>query len=117
MKASGLGYLKHAPKEAGLEPDECYLVGDLEKERPDLAIEVVWTSGGIQKLEVYRRLGIGEVWFWKDDVITFHVLVGDVYEERTASALLPAFDRQLAYEMLELPSLSAVKRALRERLG
>lgn len=113
----GAWLLKHAPKEAGLEPDECYLVGNLERERPDLAIEVVWTSGGIQKLEVYRRLGIGEVWFWKDDKITFHVLVGDAFEERPTSVLLPAFDRELAYEMLELPSLSAVKRALRERLG
>jgi Uma2 family endonuclease len=113
----GAWLLKNAPTEAGLEPDCCYLVGNLDRERPDLAIEVVWTSGGIQKLEVYRRLGIGEVWFWKDDEITFHVLVGDAYEERTTSALLPQFDRQLAYEMLELPSLSDVKRALRERLG
>lgn len=36
--------LKRAPKEAGLEPDECYLVGDQSRDTPDLAIEVVWTS-------------------------------------------------------------------------
>lgn len=64
---------------------------------------------------MYRRLGIGEVWFWKNDAITFHVLVGDAYEQRETSAWVPQFDRQLAYDMLALPSLSAVKRALREQ--
>src|SRR5262245_22136591 len=54
--------LKNAPAEAGLEPDECYIVGsDQDKPAPDLAIEVVWTSGGINKLEIYRRLGVQEV--------------------------------------------------------
>jgi Uma2 family endonuclease len=113
----GAWLLQHAPEEAGLEPDECYIVGAPNKERPALAIEVVWTSGGIQKLEVYRRLGVGEVWFWKDDAITFHVLIDGVYEQREASTVLPTFDRQLAYEILTLPTLSDVKRALRERLG
>jgi hypothetical protein len=40
--------LKGAPQQGGVEPDECYIVGaDQSRERPDLAIEVVWTSGGI----------------------------------------------------------------------
>jgi hypothetical protein len=60
---------------------------------------------------------VGEVWFWKDDAITFHVLIDGVYEQREASTVLPTFDRQLAYEILTLPTLSDVKRALRERLG
>jgi Uma2 family endonuclease len=47
----------------GLEPDECYCFGEL-KEVPDIAIEIVISSGGIDKLEVYRGLGIPEVWFW-----------------------------------------------------
>ena len=37
--------------------------------RPDLAIEVVFTSGGINKLEAYKRLLIPEVWFWEDGVL------------------------------------------------
>lgn len=41
--------LKDDPKEAGAEPDECYIIGpDQSRDRPDLAIEVVWTSGGRQ---------------------------------------------------------------------
>ena len=45
--------LKNAPKESSAEPDECYLVGaDQDRDTPDLVIEVVWTSGGLDKLEI-----------------------------------------------------------------
>ena len=50
-------------KIGGVEPDESYCLG-IEKEVPDFAIEVVVTSGGIDKLEVYKRLGVTEVWFF-----------------------------------------------------
>ena len=40
-------------KRAGAEPDECYTLGKLRR-LPDLVVEVVFTSGGIDKLEVYR---------------------------------------------------------------
>ncbi len=58
----------------------------------DLAIEVVWTSGGIEKLDVYRGLGIGEVWLWREGIIEVHVLLDDRYERRERSALLPDLD-------------------------
>ena len=47
------------PLLSSIEADECYVVGVLEAEpeRPDLAVEVVWTGGGLSKLEVYRGLG------------------------------------------------------------
>jgi Uma2 family endonuclease len=44
-------------KGTSFEPDESYYLGE-KKENPDLAIEVVLTSGNIQKLEKYRRFGI-----------------------------------------------------------
>ena len=49
----------------GLEPDECYCLGELH-EVPDIALEIVITSGGLDKLEVYRGLGVQEVWFWQN---------------------------------------------------
>ena len=83
-------------EEAGAEPDECYIFGrDQSANRPALAIEVVWTSGGLNKLEVYRRLGVGEVWFWKRDVISVHVLGPDGYETRDRSVCLPDIDLSL----------------------
>ena len=114
----GSWLLKSRPQEAGVEPDECYVLHDLRKERwPDLAIEVVWTSGGIDKLEVYRRLGIGEVWFWIGGKVTIHVLTPAGYEQRATSTCVPGFDGSLVAELMDLPSLSAVRKALRARLG
>jgi len=79
--------------ERGVEADECYVFGEVaEPERPDLAIEVVWTSGGLNKLEIYRKLGVREVWFWRRGRLTAHRLQGDAYEEISASIVLPGID-------------------------
>lgn len=115
-EAGGAWLLTDQFKEAGLEPDECYIVGTLRKPRPDLAIEVVWTSGGFDKLDVYRRLGVGEVWFWKDDALHFYVLTDRGYEPREDSVCVPGFDKPLAYELMAVEPLSALRRALRERV-
>jgi Uma2 family endonuclease len=105
--------LKH-PELAGAEPDECYVVGDEPgKPRPDLAIEVVWTSGGIDKLEIYRWLGIAEVWFWIDEQISIHALRGDRYEKLGRSACLPGLDPELLCSFLDRPLLSVAKREYR----
>jgi Uma2 family endonuclease len=105
-------------EEAGLEPDECYVFGPdpLGPDRPQLAIEVVWTSGGINKLEIYRRLGVGEVWFWKRDVIQVFVLSAAGYEEAPRSACLPEIDLGVLCELAPVrPTSDAVAR-LHDRL-
>jgi Uma2 family endonuclease len=107
--------LENKQAERGVEPDECYCLGDnaaLEKpERPDLAIEVVWTSGRISKLEIYRKLGVPEVWIWKNDAIAVYTLRGEHYQTIPSSELLPKLD--LA-ELLEFVSIRPVSRAVRE---
>lgn len=99
--------IKHTPmgsptvrkrlKRAGAEPDECYCIGE-EKSIPDLAIEVVITSGTIDKLETYRRLEVTEVWMWKVNRLTLYRLREETpskfvathgYEQITSSELLP----------------------------
>ena len=47
------------------EADKSYELGR-DRDRPDLAIEIVVTSGGIDKLKAYQRLQIPEVWFWRE---------------------------------------------------
>jgi Uma2 family endonuclease len=109
--------LKNAPRQSGAEPDECYIVGaDQSKERPDLAIEVMWTSGGIDKLEIYARLGIGEVWFWRDGRIEVHVLRSGRYERTKRSALFPALDVDLLCSFLDRPTALQAVRAFRDAL-
>jgi Uma2 family endonuclease len=84
--------LKNARRARALEPDECYSLSLGRPASPDLAIEVVWTSGGIDRLDVYRGLGVREVWFWREGVIEISVLTGDQYEPRERSVLLPDLD-------------------------
>lgn len=72
------------------EANECYIVGPITEtpQRPGIAIEVVWTSGGIDKLEVYRGLGVAEVWIWQAGSLRFFLLQGDSYLPGTRSRLL-----------------------------
>lgn len=83
---------KREAKERGLEPDECYCVGEDMREYPDIAFEVIVTSGGIDKLEVYRGLGVRELWFWKDDRFWLYALDGDAYRPIERSAFIPSLD-------------------------
>ncbi len=59
--------------------DESYCIGQ-PKTPPDLSIEVVFTSGGTEKLERYQALGVPEVWFWLDGVFMIYHLRGETYE-------------------------------------
>jgi len=86
--------LEDEAAERGLEPDECYVFGDsaAAATRPDLAIEVVWTSGGVRKLDIYAKLGVREVWFWRRGQISVHLLESERYEEAMTSRALSGID-------------------------
>jgi len=75
----------------GTEPDESYCI-DTEKEFPDLAIEVVVTSSSVDKLEVYKRLEVQEVWFFKNNQFEVYHLRGKTYEQIEQSEVLPSLD-------------------------
>jgi Uma2 family endonuclease len=110
--------LKYAPRGAGAEPDECYIVGsDQSKETPDLVIEVIWTSGGIDKLEINRRLRVGEVWFCEDSQIRVYVLLGEQYEQTPRSACFPDLDLALMCSFLDRPTVTQAVREFRDALG
>jgi len=89
--------LKNQLTKAGVEPDECYCIGE-EKEIPDLVIEVVITSGSINKLQACSCLGVAEVWFWeRNGIKIYHLreatpktfLVNHGYEQIMSSKFLP----------------------------
>lgn len=94
--------LRDRVKQVGGEPDECYCIG-IEKSIPDLAIEVNMTSGSIDKLEIYGRLRISEVWLWKSNELSlYHLRAGTHrfidtygYECITSSEILPGLDMEL----------------------
>jgi Uma2 family endonuclease len=109
--------LQRRKRESGLEPDECYVFGELANPvRPDLAIEVVWTSGGIRKLDVYRHLGVAEVWFWRKGRISVHCLRDGHYEEVPSSEALPGIDLEQLVSFLDHPTTSQAVRDYRAAL-
>jgi Uma2 family endonuclease len=88
---------KRKMKRAGCEPDECYIVGPRKSSAADFAIEVVVTSGDLDKLEIYRRVGIREVWFWEDGKLSVHVLGEDgSWRAMRRSPTLPGFPIAMA---------------------
>lgn len=110
--------LENKAKESGIEPDECYVFGNLgEPTRPDLAIEVVWTSGGVKKLEIYFKLGVREVWFWRRGRISVHTLEADRYLEAPGSSVLPGIDLDQLVSFLDRPSASQAIRDYRAALA
>ena len=117
FSAFGAWTLEDKELELGLEPDECYVLGPArETTRPDLAIEVVWTSGGINKLDLYRALGVAEVWFWRRGVITAWQLSDDGYVEAATSKALPGIDLAQLAGFLDRPTTSAAMRDYRDAL-
>jgi Uma2 family endonuclease len=109
--------LKDAAVERGAEPDECYVFGTAaEPERPDLAIEVVWTSGGIDKLDVYRKLGVREVWYWRRGTIQPYALRGEQYEAIERSELLADLDLAELATFVDRPTTSQAIRDYRAAL-
>jgi Uma2 family endonuclease len=94
-----------------LEPDNCFylqnepVVRDREEldltRDPPLVIEVDITAPSRRRLPLYQALGVPEVWVWRADALTVHVLApSGVYESRSASAVLPGFPLASATEFL-----------------
>ena len=78
-------------QQKGIEPDQCYCLHS-RKDTPDLAIEVVITSGGLNSLEIYRSLEVSEVWFWQHEILSLYALKNSQYEKSDQSLLLSDLD-------------------------
>ena len=105
-------------KGTGIEADECYQLGRDQRESrwPDLAVEVIITSGSIDKLEAYRRIGVREVWVWEDGDVTIYVLRNKRYRASKISKVLPGSDRALIERLVQIPIASDAIAALRAEL-
>lgn len=113
------GSWTHESKEAerGIEPDECYIVGDDPKRQcADLAIEVEWTRGAIDKLDVYRKLGVQEVWIWRKNQIDVFCLRGDEYAKVESSEVLAGLDLQQLQGFIDMKPMTRAVTVYREAL-
>ena len=114
--------LRREQQQAGSEPDESYCIGS-NKDIPDLAIEVIVTSGGINRLALYQRLGIPEVWFWQNNRFSIYHLRPDAlsqyadtfgYERIGCSKLLPNLDVHLLTQCVQNPNPLAAAKIFRQ---
>jgi Uma2 family endonuclease len=113
----GQATMRLALKEAGAEPDKSWCIGQ-EKEFPDIVLEIALTSGGINKLDTYRRFQVPEVWFWRGDKLEVFVLAASgMYEPSSASRLLPGLNNGLLERCLAIRSWQQARRAFRAGLS
>jgi Uma2 family endonuclease len=93
VNSLGSATFRQRAHERGVEPDECWFLGDDEgKDVPDIAFEVIITSGGLDRLSLYAGLGVPEVWFWRRGQILIYRLAGAAYERCPRSEALPGLD-------------------------
>jgi hypothetical protein len=79
-----------------------------------------WQLGGRDLVEVYRKLGVREVWFCERGSLQFFRLLADGgeerYEEAATSELVPQLPRDLFLACMAEFDQTAALRALRARL-
>lgn len=88
------GFTLKKPEYSSGEPDESYCL-NTNKNTPDLLIEVIVSSGSINKLEIYKPFAVPEVWFWRKGKLRVFCFADGEYHESTASRLLPELDMNL----------------------
>jgi len=119
--------------EGGLEPDESYYIQNYAQVRgreidlevdppPDLAIEIDLSSPDVEKASIYARLGVPEIWRWRDARLIVLALHAGAYQELQTSIALPGFPlHELATAMGNYPqedpasAVAGFRRNLREK--
>ncbi|MEH2377192.1 Uma2 family endonuclease [Nostoc sp.] len=97
------GFTLEEPGYASGTPDESYSIGT-EKEVPDIVIEIIVTSGTINRKDLYKPKKVPEVWFWKSNEIKiFRLSESDEYEEVNRSGFFPNLDPALLLRYIAMP--------------
>jgi Uma2 family endonuclease len=103
INAYGVGSttFKREDLERGFEPDACFYVQNEERIRgkpridldvdppPDLVIEIDITSPSLNKLSIYARMGVPEIWRHDGGRVSIFVLREGEYAVVAESAVLP----------------------------
>lgn len=118
LNGFGSWTLKVQRRKAAAEPDECYIVGEADKDVPDLVIEVEWSRElGLPKRDIYRRLGVKELWTIKNDGrLVVGILQKGDFIESPRSKLLPKLDLEWLASFLAIEPQSRAVRAFRDAL-
>ena len=102
-------------EETGAEPDESWCIGE-EGLWPDIVLEIALTSGGLDKLQIYRCFGVREVWIWRRGKLEVHTLRDGEYVQQTESTVLPGLDIALIERCVAIPRWLEARREFRTGL-
>ena len=67
---------------------------------PDLVIEIEVSRSALDKLAIYARVGVSEVWRCDSKAAAFHILQGDRYQESSTSMVLPGVTTQVLLDFV-----------------
>lgn len=113
----------------GLEPDDCYYIGDFSAVSgikkmdlsvyppPDLAVEVDISHASRGKFRIYAGLGVKELWLFDGRIMEFHRLADNGYIAIQTSDLFPFLAPDELPEFIEKglnEGIVAMRRAFRE---
>ena len=105
------------PELAGKQPDTSFSFGT-KQEKPDLAIEVIHTSGTVKKLhQMYLQLGIAELWIWKNEQVSFYKLGTKTYDLIEKSLVLPGLSVDLINQCLAISNEREAAREFRKQIS
>lgn len=116
----GQATMRSAWQQIGAEPDVSWCLHE-EKEFPDLVLEIALTSGGVRKVDLYRRFAVPEVWFWRKGRLEIFTLRADGSGYDPAddgrSRLLPDLNVGLLERCTAINSLPEARRTFRAGLA
>ena len=113
IRSLGSTTFRRQDLERGFEADSCFYVQSLSKLEstrkvdleldppPDLVIEIDISHSSMEKLALYREMGVPEVWRHDGDSVTIHVLQERGYETPDASRAFPMLPATKLTELLE----------------
>jgi tetratricopeptide (TPR) repeat protein len=113
-------------KEAGAEPDNSFYIQNESLVRgrvdinldqdppPDLVLEIDYTSKSLDRMAIYARLGVPEIWRYDENVLRVYQLESGEYKEIDGSFAFEGFPAQEIPGFIE-QNISAGRKALRQR--
>ncbi|MBA2694011.1 MAG: Uma2 family endonuclease [Rubrobacter sp.] len=115
LLGAGSTTFKREDLDRGFEPDECFYFGEnIELVRgkeninldagdppPNLVVEVDITNPSLDKLPIYARLGVAEVWRFPGGKAEIFALRGEEYVAADASLAFPSLSRETLARFVE----------------
>jgi Uma2 family endonuclease len=115
LNGYGSTTFKKQAKQRGLEPDECYCIGEM-RDIPDIALEIIVSSGGLDKLSIYAGLEVPEVWLWQDGTFSLYQLSAQGYVATDRSQFLPGLDFTVLSVYIDLNNQTRAVKAYRNAI-